>query len=217
MAGQSQKKLKRLLEKSEELFWKYGYNAVSVDQIAAEAGISKMTIYKHFHSKEDLFIEIMKNMVEFHMNKLMESISEKYHTIDKVEVIYSYSRSMANEFPAALIRDVVEKKSLYDKIAQMKLERAMPIWQHILKDGMAKKEIRNLDLEFVSELLMNLPLAVKNMDFLADADKMMKFYENFMDFIKYGLLGGMDKQHCSAEKEGVEDGEKHADEGRERQ
>ena len=57
MANQSQKKFDRLMEKSKELFWKYGYNGVSVDQIAKEAGISKMTIYKHFSSKEDLLFK----------------------------------------------------------------------------------------------------------------------------------------------------------------
>lgn len=203
MAGQSERKIKRLLEKAYELFWKYGYSAVSVDQIAAEAGISKMTIYKHFNSKEDLFLEISKNVIDDNMNKILECMREKYHTIDKIDVIYSYARKYSENFPVVLVKDIIERKSLYDKIAQMKLEKALPVWQYILKDGMEKKEIRQMDLDFVSELLMNLPIAVKNMDFLSDADKMMTFYEKFMDFIKYGLLGGMDKQECIAGKEGM--------------
>lgn len=213
MAGQSEKKKKRLLEKSEELFWKYGYNSVSVDQIAAEAGISKMTIYKHFHSKEDLFIEIMKNSIEYHMKKIMEGISEKYHTIEKIEHFYNYSRGLTKEYPIVLIRDMVEKKSIYDKVAAMKLEKVLPIWQYILKDGINKKEIRELDLDFISELLMNLPAAVKNIDFVSDTNKMLKFFENFMDFIKYGLLGGLENQQCPDRKEGIEDAEKHTHEG----
>ncbi|HYF82911.1 MAG TPA: TetR/AcrR family transcriptional regulator [Clostridia bacterium] len=212
MARQSEKKLKRLLEKSEELFWNYGYNAVSVDQIAAEAGISKMTIYKHFHSKEDLFIEIMKNSIDYHMDKIKEIIKEKYHTIEKIEQIYNYSIGLAKEYPNILLRDIIEKKSILEKVTAMKLEKALPIWQYILEDGMSKKEIRELDLVFVSELLMNLPSAIKNLDFLRDKSKMMKFYENFMDFIKYGLLGGMENQQCVAREEGVDDAEKHTDE-----
>ena len=212
MARQSEKKLKRLLEKSEELFWNYGYNAVSVDQIAAEAGISKMTIYKHFHSKEDLFIEIMKNSIDYHMDKIRENIKEKYHTIEKIELIYNYSMGLAKEYPNILLRDIIEKKSILEKVTAMKSEKALPIWQYILEDGISKKEIRELDLAFVSELLMNLPSVVKNMDFLSDKNKIIKFYENFMDFIKYGLLGGIENQQCAARKEGVDDAEKHTDE-----
>lgn len=214
MTKQSEKKLKRLLEKAEELFWKYGYNAVSVEQIAAEAGISKMTLYKHFPSKEDLFVEVMKNTIDYHMNKIMENISGSSHTIEKIEYLYNYSREMSKDYPLILIRDIIEKKNIYDKVAELKLERALPIWQYILKDGISKKEIRNLDFDFVSELLMNLPIAVKNMDFLGDKEKMITFYENFMDFIKYGLLGGLETQPCEAGKGGVEDAEKHTDENR---
>jgi AcrR family transcriptional regulator len=84
LAGQSQKKLERILEKSEELFWKFGYNAISMDQIAAESGVSKMTIYKHFPSKEDLFLETIKNNIEYHMNAILEEIRHKFHTLDKI-------------------------------------------------------------------------------------------------------------------------------------
>lgn len=174
-----------------------------------------MTIYKHFHSKEDLFMKVMQNNIDFHMGRMMELIKEKYHTIDKVESIYNYSKEMTSNFPLMLVKDVIEKRSLYDAIAVMKLQKALPIWQYILKDGMEKKEIRQLDLEFVSELLMNLPLAVKNMNVLNDSDQLMKFFGNFMDFIKYGLLGGLEKQQAG--KEGVHDGEKCTDEGREHQ
>jgi len=91
MANQSQKKLDRLMEKSEELFWKYGYNGVSVDQIAKEAGISKMTIYKHFSSKEELFIQVLMDYAIYHTNKTMEIIEGKYHTFDKIESLYTVS------------------------------------------------------------------------------------------------------------------------------
>ncbi len=212
MTKQSEKKQKRLMEKSEELFWKYGYNAVSIDQIAAEVGISKMTIYKHFNSKEDLFIEVLKINIDYHMNKVMELISEKDHTVDKIEVMYNYSLGITKEYPNILLRDIVERKSILEKVTAIKLERGLPIWQYILKDGISKKEIREMDFDFVSELLMNLPTAIKNLDFMKDKNNMIKFYTSFMDFIKYGLLGGMENQQREARKEGVDDAEKHTDE-----
>ena len=212
MTRQSERKIKRLMEKSEELFWKYGYNAVSVDQIATEAGISKMTIYKHFHSKEDLFIEVLKNNIEYYMNKAREIINEKYHTVEKIELLYNYSIELAKDYPIILLRDIVERKSIMEKVMAIKQEKALPIWQYILEDGISKKEIRELDLNFVSELLMNLPNAIKNMDFLSDKSKMLKFYDNFISFIKYGLLGGMENQQTCSEKGDTCDGEKCSDE-----
>lgn len=193
MAGQSQKKLDRLLEKAEELFFKYGYNGVSVDQIAMEAGISKMTIYKHFHTKEDLFIKVIGNDIKYQLDEARRLMDEKYHTLDKIEVLYSYSMDAAKKYPHILLKDIVERATLLESIASIKQELALPLWRHILEDGISKNEIRSMDIDFVSELLMNMPKAITNLDFLSDEAKLVKFFGNFIDFLKYGLLGGTGK------------------------
>lgn len=43
-----------LFETAARLFYRHGYRAVGVDTIAAEAGIGKMTLYRHYPSKDDL-------------------------------------------------------------------------------------------------------------------------------------------------------------------
>jgi TetR/AcrR family transcriptional repressor of mexJK operon len=37
------------------MFTAHGFERVSMDQIAAEAGVSKLTVYSHFGDKETLF------------------------------------------------------------------------------------------------------------------------------------------------------------------
>src|SRR5215213_6999971 len=44
----------RILQAARELFYRDGINAVSVDAIAAAAGTNKMTLYRHFSSKDEL-------------------------------------------------------------------------------------------------------------------------------------------------------------------
>jgi len=44
----------RILETAERLFYRDGYRAVGVDTIVAESGVAKMTLYRHFPSKDDL-------------------------------------------------------------------------------------------------------------------------------------------------------------------
>lgn len=43
-----------LLDAAWRLFYRDGYHAVGIDTVLAEAGVAKMTLYKHFPSKEDL-------------------------------------------------------------------------------------------------------------------------------------------------------------------
>src|SRR5689334_1832947 len=49
-----------ILETAKRLFLSQGYEGVSMDQIAAEAGVSKLTVYSHFGDKETLFAEAAK-------------------------------------------------------------------------------------------------------------------------------------------------------------
>ncbi|HOS68523.1 MAG TPA: TetR/AcrR family transcriptional regulator [Bacillota bacterium] len=205
MNRRTEKKLKDLLEKSKELFLKYGYNAVAVDRIADEAGISKMTIYKYYNSKEDLFMEVIKKDIEHYACEIMKAISESSSSIERIETLYNYSTDMAKNYSLVLIRDIMEKKNLLDKVTEIKKNLMLPIFEHIIYEGIRNKEIRELDLDFMSELLMNLPKALLSIDFLSDENKMIKFYGNFIDFLKFGLFG---------EKERVKSAEEDIDEGR---
>ncbi len=44
----------RLLDAAVDLFGRHGYPSVSVEDIAGEAGVSRMTFYRHFRGKADL-------------------------------------------------------------------------------------------------------------------------------------------------------------------
>lgn len=44
-----------ILEAAKQLFVEQGFDGVSMDQIAAAAGVSKLTVYSHFGDKESLF------------------------------------------------------------------------------------------------------------------------------------------------------------------
>lgn len=49
-----------ILEAAKQLFTVHGFEGVSMDQIAAEAGVSKLTVYSHFGDKEALFAAAVK-------------------------------------------------------------------------------------------------------------------------------------------------------------
>src|SRR5262245_52274718 len=44
----------RILDAAYGLFWRQGFLRVSLDEIAARAGITKRALYQHFRSKDDL-------------------------------------------------------------------------------------------------------------------------------------------------------------------
>ena len=57
--GRSARKRRAILEAATTAFLRNGYRGTSMDEIAALAGVSKQTVYKHFADKERLFSEIV--------------------------------------------------------------------------------------------------------------------------------------------------------------
>ena len=53
-----------ILEAARKLFTAQGFDAASMDQIAAAAGVSKLTVYSHFGDKEALFAAVVKSYCE---------------------------------------------------------------------------------------------------------------------------------------------------------
>lgn len=49
-----------ILEAAKALFPRHGFDGVSMDAIAAEAGVSKLTVYSHFKDKDALFRETVR-------------------------------------------------------------------------------------------------------------------------------------------------------------
>lgn len=58
----SDRKHRAILGAAEELFLSRGYLGTSMDDVAAASGVSKQTVYKHFGSKESLFVELVSSM-----------------------------------------------------------------------------------------------------------------------------------------------------------
>lgn len=59
-----------ILNKTSEIFLKFGYKSVTMDDIANDLGISKKTLYKYFKNKEDLVDQATLNFHEKCLDKI---------------------------------------------------------------------------------------------------------------------------------------------------
>ena len=65
----------QLIEKAQELFYREGYHATGIDRILAESGVAKMTLYKHFKSKEELILAVLETRHRTMIERLQERAS----------------------------------------------------------------------------------------------------------------------------------------------
>jgi TetR/AcrR family transcriptional repressor of mexJK operon len=57
--GRTVRKRRAIVEAATELFLQHGYDGTSMDQVAAQAAVSKQTVYKQFADKDRLFAEVI--------------------------------------------------------------------------------------------------------------------------------------------------------------
>lgn len=66
----------RIINQAQEKFFSHGFSKVTVDEIAADLGMSKKTIYKFFPSKEEILravAQMMMERVEREVSKIVSS------------------------------------------------------------------------------------------------------------------------------------------------
>ena len=68
-----------LVQKALQAFYRHGFQATGMDMLVAETGISKTSMYKHFRTKEDLILAVLRLRDEQFRNWLyrrMEALAE---------------------------------------------------------------------------------------------------------------------------------------------
>lgn len=87
-----------ILEAAKKLFVEQGFEGVSMDQIAAEAGVSKLTVYSHYGDKESLFSAAIGAKCE-------EQVSNGLFAVDHDEPLREQLLEIGRAFFALCVSD----------------------------------------------------------------------------------------------------------------
>ncbi|HEY0041427.1 MAG TPA: TetR/AcrR family transcriptional regulator [Flavisolibacter sp.] len=96
----------RILEKSHELFNKYGIRSVSMDDIATQLGMSKKTLYQHFTDKEELVDGCFSGILEHHRCRCMADQKQAENSIQEMFLALDMMQEMFAEMNPAVLFDL---------------------------------------------------------------------------------------------------------------
>ena len=207
MTTQQKIKRQRLLEQAERLFLGKGYKAVTMDEIAAAAGISKMTIYNQFQSKENLFAEINLSLIR-QFNQLVEKeVWEETNTYDRLRVYFEKGQETTERFSPVYFKDVYAMPYLIKIITEFKRKTTLKILMDILNEGARVGDIRESDQQFVVQLLDVLTAGMMQLMPGMKEEELLDFNRQLFDFIKRGLMADASEQ--PATKQPIKAGKIH--------
>ncbi|WP_069464496.1 TetR/AcrR family transcriptional regulator [Actinacidiphila rubida] len=84
----AERKREAILAAARTRFLRDGFDA-SVDQIAAEAGVSKVTVYNHFGTKQSLFVEVIKGALDAPLGDTLAGAMERLAESDDLRAAFT--------------------------------------------------------------------------------------------------------------------------------
>ena len=83
-------KRQQIIDTAYALFKRDGYHATGIDRIIAEADVAKMTMYRHFPTKDRLICEVLKHRRALSETLLDHLVSRASTPEEKVDAIFGY-------------------------------------------------------------------------------------------------------------------------------
>lgn len=136
---------KQIIQASLDIIANTGNRSLTIKNIAKKIGISEPAIYRHFESKLDIHLGIIKTIKDGRGADLSEIESSNIKTIDKIHkaLITRANRFTNNPSLAAVIfsEEIFDDKSqLSDAVVEI-MDESQNRMEKIIKDGQEKGEI----------------------------------------------------------------------------
>lgn len=156
----SPRKRDAILAAAEQAFLRDGYLGTNIDEIAASAGVSKPTVYRHFGSKEQLFVALVTDMTTRAGDGLHDDLPTP-RTSDELEQVLTdwAARQLATVLTPRLMqvrRLVIGEVGRFPDLARALHDagprRAMDTVAALLRDADARGLVRTPDPVTSAEL-----------------------------------------------------------------
>jgi AcrR family transcriptional regulator len=145
----------RLLRAAQELIEEGGYGAASVAAIAERAGFAASTLYRHFVSKEELFVELFRAVCDREVRAMRAAGDGADSYVERLETVMATFAERALRRPRlawALLAEPVDPLVDAERLAYR--ERYSGLCAETLRAGIAAGEVPEQNVELVAAALV---------------------------------------------------------------
>lgn len=180
-----------------DLFFKKGYFATSISDIARGSGIQKASIYYHYASKEDLLFGILKSTMDdltFYLKQrlaVVDGTEQRMRAAVRGHVRFHLERQKENFIANSELRGLSAEH--YRVIVNKRDEYEM-IFQELIRQGAEQGVFADVDAKILSYAILTLCTAGAtwfNPGGRLAVDEIADIYENF-------IIGGLKQGGFSA-------------------
>lgn len=150
-AADKQDKRQILMDTAERLFAERGFEAVSVRELAAEAGVNLAMVSYYFGSKEGLFEAIIENKIprtRYALEHLVKSDLTPWEKLSQTIDIYVDKMLSTHTFSRVIMREMsLQQRPEFVTLIANQIRLNMEIIRGFMREGMEKGHFRYVDEE----------------------------------------------------------------------
>jgi AcrR family transcriptional regulator len=149
----------QLIAVATKQFAKFGYDATTTDTIATAAGVTEPILYRHFGSKQELFVAITRSVSE-------QTVRHWHALIADVDGPAEQLREVARQFPAHLKQSADAYRVIHNALTTSRDRKVLAVLREhyrqmeaffcdIVRDGIERGAFRPVDPRTPSWHLIN--------------------------------------------------------------
>jgi AcrR family transcriptional regulator len=150
---------RRIVAAARALFFQRGFLRTTSDDIAAELGISKATLYKAFASKE----EILRAVVRGVMNEILARVEDLIRDgslgfVEKMVSLFSFLGGRISQFGSVFVRDMQKgAPTVWKEVHDFRQDKILKDFKVILEAGRREGYFRgDVDLDLLLQMFLSL-------------------------------------------------------------
>jgi len=157
----------KIIEHTEEKFFRDGFYKTTMDEIASELRMSKKTIYKFFPSKDDLVKAIAKFFMNRMKSKIVPALQSDKNAIEKLGDLINILTKASEKISAVRMEELKRHyPNIWNDIENFRTEMMFGNITKVIDQG--KKE--GLFVDYPTNIIMNVLVAsvrsIVNPDFI---------------------------------------------------
>jgi len=136
----------RILEKAHDLFMQYGIRSITMDEIAAQLGISKKTIYQFFTDKDAMVEAVVNELINRNEEDCRGFILSAENAVHEIFLAMDFTQEMLKAMNPQIMYDLEKHHPIaYKRLKQYKYQFLFSTIKENLERG-AREEIYRTDL-----------------------------------------------------------------------
>jgi AcrR family transcriptional regulator len=155
---------RKILEAAREVFFRDGFMAANLDEVAQKAGVAKGTLYRYFDSKAELYVAVLAHNGEIFKQRMRETVSGDAPAADRIHrASRFYFEHWTRNRDYFQIFWAIENQSVIGELPPGVVEEVSRLWEEcieivagIVSQGVESGEFRGCDPWEVANILWTL-------------------------------------------------------------